>query len=414
MIDPGDVEGSFLEEIQKPVSGKMLIGSDFDEDSRKLRVSVSTSFLNQNSDKYKVSVILVENGLKGTGSGWNQANYYSGREPALIGAGHNWKEEPNPVPASKMTYNDVGRACLGDYNGELLEGSHNTSDVELLNFDFDVPSEFKTENMELVALLLKSDGTVDNAEKVDFNEALENGFVKKIVNVKWHDVVINEFLASNDSLSGIADQDGEYDDWIELYNNTNNEIDLSNVYISDKFSKPQAWQFPEGTTIDANGYLIVWADKDTDGLHAKFKLSSGGENLLLTNEDGTFIDSLTFGKQTTNIAMARVPNGTGDFVFKAPTFNGTNVPDATIDLGNSNIVNIYPVPAQNNLTVEFEGSKTNYQVKVLNTMGQLFVTKDMNNKKNILDVSTLVTGQYILQIYSKGNLVGNARFSVIK
>ncbi len=415
-LDPGNVESLFLEEIQKPTTGKMLIGSDFDENSRKLRVSVSTSFLNDNTDKYRVSVILVENGLKGTGSGWNQANYYSGRKPALIGAGHNWQTEPNPVPASKMTYNEVGRACLGKYEGEPLKNSHNTTDVEVLNFNYTVPDGYKTENMEIVALLLKEDGSVENAEEVNFKEALENGFVKVIENVNWHDVVINEFLASNDSLSGIADQDGEFDDWIELYNNTNHDIDLSNVYLSDKFSKPQAWQFPADTFIEANSYLIVWADKDTDqkGLHAKIKLSSKGENLLLTNEDGSFIDSLTFGEQTTNVAYARVPNGTGDFIFKAPTFNGTNVPEATIELNDDNIAKVYPVPTDNYLTVEFEENNIDYQVKVLNTMGQVFLSENLSNKKNMLDISRLRTGQYILQIYSKGRLKGNTRFIIVK
>ncbi len=414
-IDPGNVESSFLEEIQKPTTGKMLIGSDFDDDSRKLKVSVSTSFLNQNDNQYSVSVILIENGVKGTGSKWNQANYYSGREPALIGAGHNWKNEPNPVPASKMTYNEVGRACLGKYEGEPLKNSHNTTDVEVLNFNYTVPDGFKTENMEIVALLLKADGSVENAEEVDFQEALENGFVKVIENINWHDVVINEFLASNDSLSGIADQDGEFDDWIELYNNTNHDIDLSNVYLSDKFSKPQAWQFPADTFIKANSYLIVWADKDTDqeGLHAKIKLSSKGENLLLTNGDGSFIDSLTFGEQTTNVAYARVPNGTGDFIFKAPTFNGTNVPEATIELNDDNIVKVYPVPTDNYLTVEFE-ENDEYQVKVLNAMGQVFLSENMSDKRNRLDISRLRTGQYILQIYSNGRLKGNTRFVIVK
>ncbi len=243
-----------------------------------------------------------------------------------------------------------------------------------------------------------------------------NWFEGVAQNVEWHDVVVNEFLASSDSLSGIADQDGEFDDWIELYNNTDHNISLSNVYLTDKFSKLQAWQFPEGTSIDAKGYLIVWADKDTDqeGLHAKLKLSSGGEELALTNGDGSFIDSLTFGAQTTNVAMARVPNGTGDFVFKAPTFNGNNVPEAVVELDEKSIVIIYPVPTTNHLNIEFEGSIINYQIRVMNTMGQLFLTKEMNSNKNILDISSLHTGQYILQIYSKGKLLGNTRFSVIK
>lgn len=415
-LDPGNVEASFIEEIQKPIDATIVIGSSYDEDSRNLSVSVSTSFLNDNDNKYKVSVILVESGVKGTSSKWRQTNNYSNREPALIGAGHNWKTEPNPVPATKMVYNDVGRACLGGYKGVGLNNSHTTSDEEVLNFKYTIPADFNTDNLELVALILNLDGSINNGEKVSFDEALENGFVEIFENIDFHNIVINEFLASSDSLSGIADQDGEYDDWIELYNNTNKDVNLSNVYLSDKFSKPQAWQFPAGTTIEANSYLIVWADKDTDqdGLHAKLKLSSGGEELLLTNGDGTVIDSLTFSEQTTNVAMARVPNGTGDFIFKDPTFNGTNVPEATIELEDNNVVNIYPVPTRDFLIVEFVGDIKNYQVSIVNLMGKKVLYSEMKSNKNSLDISSLGNGIYTLQILSKGHVVGNARFTVIK
>jgi hypothetical protein len=75
------------------------------------------------------------------------------------------------------------------------------------------------------------------------------------------EVAINELLASN-SLFG-ADQDGEHDDWIELYNNTSNYISLKNAYLSDASLTPLKWMFPDNATIAPNDYLIVWADNDT-------------------------------------------------------------------------------------------------------------------------------------------------------
>ena len=139
------------------------------------------------------------------------------------------------------------------------------------------------------------------------------------------DIVINEFTASNNELSGIADQDGEYEDWIELYNNTNSSIDLSEFHLTDNPDSPEKWTFPQGTTIDAGGYLIIWADNDLDedGLHANFKLSVNGEFLMLKHFD-VVLDSLTFGVQETNVAAARVPNGTGNFIFQSNTFNANN------------------------------------------------------------------------------------------
>src|SRR5690606_27303056 len=96
------------------------------------------------------------------------------------------------------------------------------------------------------------------------------------------EVVINELMASNSVT--VTDPQGDYADWIELYNTTSNFLDLSNLYLSDLASSPLQWEIPANTTIAPNGYLIIWADNDTtdSGLHANFKLSSGGEDLILS------------------------------------------------------------------------------------------------------------------------------------
>ena len=91
-------------------------------------------------------------------------------------------------------------------------------------------------------------------------------------------LVINEFMASNSS--EIRDPQGEYDDWIEIYNYGNDAIDIGGLYLTDNLSAPAKWRIPEGkpgvATIPAGGYLLIWADSDIadSGLHASFKLSA--------------------------------------------------------------------------------------------------------------------------------------------
>ncbi|MCF6299906.1 MAG: CotH kinase family protein [Proteobacteria bacterium] len=140
------------------------------------------------------------------------------------------------------------------------------------------------------------------------------------------DVVINEFMAQNDTGSPWFDQDGEFDDWIELYNNTASPISLKNYFLSDTDTFIHKWELPEDTVIPANGYLIVWADKDPQqiGLHSKFSLSKNGEKIFLSYLDGTLIDSVEFGAQAKNESMSRIPNGTGIFVNTDVTFNTEN------------------------------------------------------------------------------------------
>ncbi len=131
-------------------------------------------------------------------------------------------------------------------------------------------------------------------------------------------VVINELLAANDQ--GITDPEGQYEDWIELFNTTSSDIPLEGVFLSDDAANPGKWTFP-AATIPAGGYLLLWADEDQnqEGLHTNFKLSKNGEEILLSNNDGTVIDEVTFSAQETDISWGRCPDGTGAFVAMSPT-----------------------------------------------------------------------------------------------
>lgn len=137
-------------------------------------------------------------------------------------------------------------------------------------------------------------------------------------------VVINELMADNDNT--YADPQGDYDDWLELYNPSDSAVVLTGLYLSDKEDEPTKWQFPENIEIAANGYLIVWLDEDgedmPDGIHANFKLSKSGELVLFVDNDtngNQVLDSVTFGEQDTDVAFGRLPNGTGDFQIVTPT-----------------------------------------------------------------------------------------------
>jgi hypothetical protein len=140
-------------------------------------------------------------------------------------------------------------------------------------------------------------------------------------------VVINEVMSHNSVTA--ADDYGQFDDWIELYNLSVSPVNLSGYYLSDSKKNPEKWQFPVGTIIDAKGYLIIWADNDTTqlGLHANFSLSSDGENALLSKPNKIVIDKVTFPAQTLELSYSRVPNGTGAFKWQKPTFDRSNDPN---------------------------------------------------------------------------------------
>ncbi len=141
---------------------------------------------------------------------------------------------------------------------------------------------------------------------------------------------INELMADNSTT--IADASGAYDDWIEVYNAGSFPVDLGGYYVSDDPATLNLWQIPVSnpslTTVPANGFLLLWADKDTEEgeLHLDLKLGSGGESLLLIAPDGsTIIDQLSFGPQNTDVSYGRSVDGGPDFqLFTSPSPNASN------------------------------------------------------------------------------------------
>jgi hypothetical protein len=136
---------------------------------------------------------------------------------------------------------------------------------------------------------------------------------------------INEFLSSNDTTN--ADESGEYDDWLELYNTGTELEDIGGLYLTDDSDNLIKWMIPDGTMIQPQGFLLFWCDEDQDqgDLHTNFKLSTGGEFLALVNIDGvTILDSKTYGDQSTDISYGRVFDGSSNWDFLSPTPGSTN------------------------------------------------------------------------------------------
>lgn len=134
------------------------------------------------------------------------------------------------------------------------------------------------------------------------------------------DLIISEFVAVN--TTGLADSDGDYSDWIEIYNRGSRPVNLSGFALTDDPQQLEKWTFPN-ISLDSHHYLVVFASgKDRRSaragaeLHTNFKLDGAGEFLGLYNgQEGKLVDSLSprYPEQFSDVSYGRLADN--------PTFN---------------------------------------------------------------------------------------------
>ncbi len=210
-------------------------------------------------------------------------------------------------------------------------------------------------------------------------------------------IVINELLPLNQA--DTVDENGKYEDWIEFYNTTSSPLSMFGLYLTDDITNPTKFTFPENSFIPANGYLIVFADEDattTQYIHCNFKLSANGETIMLSNQSGAVLDSITFGVPVIDVAYGRCPNGTGPFqILVTSTFNSENCPVSVNELSLIEInLSIFPNPASD---------KVNLKISVDTPEEIIFSVKDLQGKiihiGKIKDVVELNTSEWGAGIY---------------
>ena len=136
------------------------------------------------------------------------------------------------------------------------------------------------------------------------------------------DPVISEFMAENRTV--LADEDGAFSDWIEVFNPDATAIDLNGWYLTDSASNKTRWQFPS-VTLQPGSYLLVFASgknrRSTVGrLHTNFSLDAGGEYLALVKPDGITVASAyapEYPAQTEDVSYGLLPGSDGRYTTTA-------------------------------------------------------------------------------------------------
>jgi spore coat protein CotH len=238
--------------------------------------------------------------------------------------------------------------------------------------------------------------------------------------VKSGDVVINEFLASNNNSD--INEYGIYTDWIELYNNTDHAIDLTGCYISNNFYDLQQYAFTQNAIIPANGYLIVWADglsNTSKYAHSNFTLDAGGDQILLSNAEGEILDQISFSNQSDDVSMGRCPNGDGRFYsIKTPTFMESNNYFCVAGTAHTEVskptVLLYPNPANSFFTIEGYSNDVK-TIELVNAMGQKLGVVKYDEGKCVIHSENMPAGTYFYRALNQYQQpVGKGTFYIVK
>ena len=128
---------------------------------------------------------------------------------------------------------------------------------------------------------------------------------------------INEFMQSN--IDFVRDDLQEFpDSWIELYNDSNEAVNIQNWTISDDANYQKGWKITHSTIIYPNSHLLIYADKTSKGLHTHFRLDSGsGGAIYLFDASGRQIDAvINMPKQPApNIARGRISDSHASWAY---------------------------------------------------------------------------------------------------
>ena len=192
-------------------------------------------------------------------------------------------------------------------------------------------------------------------------------------------LMLNEIMAA--PRTGIRDEDGDLSDWIELYNNSDQTIDLSKYALSDDDTRPVKWTFPTGATIGPHSYYLVFCSgKDklehtTLYPHTNFSISAERETIVLSTVTGQLADRVTIETLGKDMTYGRNPSTLNWQIFTLGTpgaandAQGMKLADQYLRAMNQTGVFISEVMASADTTEAIAGAGTSDWVEIYNSTG---------------------------------------------
>lgn len=166
-MDPADTPAEMPAQLNRIAPASITGSADYIDATGELKLNIAvTAYTEIRGGGLNVSAVIVENNMSGTASNWGQANAYAGGNYGPMGG---YEDLPNPVPASQMVYDHVGRYLIGGFNGDpaMFPGMMDAGETGYTNVTYNVPSDVNVREMEVVFLLIDPEsGEIYNGGKV--------------------------------------------------------------------------------------------------------------------------------------------------------------------------------------------------------------------------------------------------------
>ena len=348
------------------------------------------------------------------------------------------------MPNGNITFNSFSSSYAGDtpltgtleLSSSLFKSGNNTIAVEVHNNSYTSSDQFWDAEL-LTTIGSASDEMISTDPVIDLKaESSKQSLIACFTPLSEEEqaaqgitpIRINEISAAN----GIYVNDYfKRNDWVELYNTTNQPVDVEGMFLSDKETDPKKYKITRGetkaeTVIPAHGHLVIWCDKlePASLLHANFKLDADGGIVMLTAADESWTDKISYGLMSEDQTVGRYPDGSSDiFVMNIPTIAKTNIYSsyATTVPQETAIRNLM-ADADADVSIRYlagnlivrSTESDNLQMKIVNLSGQTFMNVPvlLNSGYAEVSVGQLPAGVYIASITDKHGQKASCKFVV--
>ncbi len=218
-------------------------------------------------------------------------------------------------------------------------------------------------------------------------------------------LVINEIMQSN--IDCIMDDLNEFpDSWVELYNSSEEPVNLKDYRIGDSEKADEAWQLPN-KTVNGLGYALIYCDKEGKNLHTDFRLESGKGGMVYLFKGGTVVDQLTGIKKqpAPNIAYGRKNDGSDKWGYmERPTPGSANCGSTCKDILGEPVFSETGKVLTNKQTITLsislpEGAPSNAEIRVTTNGSEPTRTSFLYTGSLSFDTTTIVKAKVFCDGY---------------